>query len=248
MTTSDSLGLAREFLDLWADIERYLRHKDTLSDRARGMDEVLDALRDRDSLVRRYYPALSAFRKLRNAISHDRYRDGDPIATPRVETVDSLRRIHGELLNPVRIGQCLRSQEVITATPDEPLRDALRKMAQHTYSQLPVYENGRYLFLLTTNAVARWLAAQINDAGEILIDRVHVREVLEYVEPTENVIHRARTVTVASIIDEFRRGVDANSLVAVIVTENGQPTQSALGVVVRDDLAYLLGRLPDVVA
>ncbi|WP_255029461.1 CBS domain-containing protein [Rhodococcus sp. GA1] len=154
------------------------------------MDEILDAARDRDPLVRRYYRALSAFRKLRNAISHDRYREGAPIATPRATTVDSLRDIHRELLNPVRIGQCLRSTGVITATPDEPLREALREMAQYTYSQLPVYENGSYLSLLTTNAVARWLAAQISDAGEILVDRVRVREVLDYVEPTEKVVHR----------------------------------------------------------
>ncbi|AXY49388.1 hypothetical protein [Rhodococcus ruber] len=88
----------------------------------------------------------------------------------------------------------------------------------------------------------------ISDAGEILVDRVRVREVLDYVEPTEKVVHRARTVTVAAIIDEFRKGDDADSLVAVIVTEHGRRTQTPLGVVVRDDLASLLGRLPDIVA
>ncbi|WP_255029352.1 hypothetical protein [Rhodococcus sp. GA1] len=55
-------------------------------------------------------------------------------------------------------------------------------------------------------------------------------------------------MTVAAIIDEFRKGDDADSLVAVIVTEHGRRTQTPLGVVVRDDLASLLGRLPDIVA
>ncbi|MDH6291901.1 CBS domain-containing protein [Rhodococcus opacus] len=237
---------AREFLDLWSEIERHLHRKYSLSERVRGMGEILAEIRGRDALVRRYDPALTAFRDLRNAISHHRYRDGVPIATPRSETVDQLRRIHHELLDPLRIGQCLRAPAVVTAAPDEPLREALREMAEHTFSQLPVYENDKYLGLLTTNAVARWLAAQISDNGEVLVDQVRVREVLDFVEPNEKVAHLARTVSVAVVIDKFRKEDGAASLVAVIVSERGLPTQKPLGVVVRDDLAYLLERLPAV--
>lgn len=91
----------------------------------------------------------------------DRYRDGVPIATPRPDTVEHLHGIHHELLAPLRIFQRLRAPVVITTVPGRALRDAVREMAQ-----LPVYEDGTYLALLTTNAVARWLAAQISDAGE----------------------------------------------------------------------------------
>ncbi|AYA23167.1 CBS domain-containing protein [Rhodococcus rhodochrous] len=245
METLTSHDPAREFLDLWSDIEQHLKQKYSLAENARGMGDILAATHGRDALVRRYAPDLTAFRELRNAISHHRYRDGTPIATPRRDTIERLRRIHHELLNPVRIGQCLRGRAVITATPEQPLRDALREMMQYTFSQLPVYDNNNYLELLTTNAVARWLAAQISDAGEVLVDQVRVREVLDFVEPTEKVLHRAKTVTVAAVIDDFREN-DSGALVAVIVSEQGLRTQKPLGVVVRDDISFLLEQLPAV--
>ncbi|MFF3182073.1 CBS domain-containing protein [Rhodococcus pyridinivorans] len=245
MEASKSQDPAREFLDLWADIEKHLRHKYPLPAHVRTMGEIIAETRTRDALVRRYEPALTAFRDLRNAIVHHPYRGDVPIATPRPDTVDRLRRIHKELLHPVQIGKYVQAQTVSTAAPDEPLRDALHKMAEHSYSQLPVYEDGRYLDLLTTNAVARWLAAQISDTGEVLVDQILVREVLDFVEPTELVVHRARTVSVAAVIDQFRKEDPTGTLVAVIVSEQGRPTQKPLGVVVRDDLAGLLALLPE---
>ncbi|MHC6215296.1 CBS domain-containing protein [Rhodococcus ruber] len=43
---------------------------------------------------------------------------------------------------------------MITAAPGQPLHDALHQIGEHSFSQLPVYEDGSYLGLLTTNAVA----------------------------------------------------------------------------------------------
>ncbi|MGW5322537.1 CBS domain-containing protein [Rhodococcus pyridinivorans] len=208
------------------------------------MGGILAETRDRNAIVRRYAPVLVALQDLRNAIVHYPYRGDVPIATPRPDTVDRLRRVHRELLHPVQIGQCLRMPAVISAAPEEPLRDALQQMAEHAFSQLPVYTEGRYLGLLTTNAVARWLAAQISDTGEVVVEKVLVREVLDYVEPTERVVHLARTVSVAAVIEMFRKEDRAGPLVAVIVSERGLPTQKPLGVVVRDDLSCLLERLP----
>ncbi|WP_237713810.1 hypothetical protein [Rhodococcus sp. P14] len=53
-------------------------------------------------------------------------------------------------------------------------------------------------------------------------------------------------MSVAAVIDGFRKENPAGTLVAVIVSELGLPTQKPLGVVVRDDLAYLLAQLPAV--
>ncbi|MGW4579044.1 hypothetical protein ACWELP_10140 [Rhodococcus aetherivorans] len=51
-------------------------------------------------------------------------------------------------------------------------------------------------------------------------------------------------MSVAAVIDGFRKEDPAGTPVAVIVSELGLPTQKPLGVVVRDDLAYLLEQLP----
>jgi len=46
-------------------------------------------------------------------------------------------------------------------TPPEPISDVLEHVRRFDYSQIPVYDDTRYVGILTTNAIARWLAHQL---------------------------------------------------------------------------------------
>jgi CBS domain-containing protein len=46
---------------------------------------------------------------------------------------------------------------LVTADPDEPLADALRKLGTGNVGQLPVVREGRLLGVLVERDVARWL-------------------------------------------------------------------------------------------
>lgn len=63
---------------------------------------------------------------------------------------------------------------MITAAPGQPLHDALHQIGEHSFSQLPVYEDGSYLGLLTTNAVAPVTA---DHASQLVDDRNDARVV-----------------------------------------------------------------------
>ncbi|HEY3544536.1 MAG TPA: hypothetical protein VGK17_00425 [Propionicimonas sp.] len=89
---TDAGDLAREFLDAFADIEKWLRER-TGADGCRAFGEMLRDLAKRDRLVREHESALRAFGALRNAIQHERYRDGRPIATPAPATVSEIMAI-----------------------------------------------------------------------------------------------------------------------------------------------------------
>lgn len=131
---------------------------------------------------------------------------------------------------------------MLTASPQNPLRETLIEMAGRSFSQLPVYQSGKYIGLVTTNAVARWLASEIDEAGELLSEGTTVGHVLDFAEGYERAVHVARRTSVASVIETLMR---PNPPVAVIVTESGGTAEKPLGVFVSTDLAYLLRTLPN---
>lgn len=150
-------------------------------------------------------------------------------------------RIRKELENPTTIHSFVRDTSVLVAEVDDPLRNALGSMIAHSFSQVPVYKSNEYAGLLTTNSVARWLASQIDDSGELFLEGVSVGTVLDFAEGFERAEHVKRRESVASIVERMMK---VNRPVAMIVTENGLQAEKPLGVIVPDDLSHLIGILP----
>jgi hypothetical protein len=111
------------------------------------------------------------------------------------------------------------------------------------YSQLPVYDDGNYRGLLTTNAIARWLADQMTSTDG-LAESESVRLVLGFAEQQERALHVPRTITAADAIHQLSRGGRAGKPVtALIITHSGKVTELPLAIVVADDLPALYAAL-----
>lgn len=86
----------------------------------------------------------------------------------------------------------------------EPVSVALEYVRQFDFSQLPVYESGEYVGILTTNTIARWIAQQIVDGG---VHRdVAISEVMEFREPRDCALLVDRTLTAADAIHQLSYG------------------------------------------
>jgi CBS domain-containing protein len=133
--------------------------------------------------------------------------------------------------------------EVAIARPDDPISKVLEHVRHFDYSQLPVYDDGRYIALLTTNAIARWLANQLaTNAG--LAEEERVVRVLEFAEPYEQAVLLPRALTAAEAIDRLSRGgPGGRPAAALIITDSGKATEKPLAVIVADDLPRLAAAL-----
>jgi hypothetical protein len=110
------------------------------------------------------------------------------------------------------------------------------------YSQLPVYGGGSYVGILTTNAIARWLAAQLAATGG-LAEAETVGHALKFAEQHERAWHVPRSVTAADMIHRLWKGGQAGTpLTALIITDSGRPNEKPLRVV-DDDLPALVSAL-----
>lgn len=232
--------LIRRYLDAYNTIDKTLKGK-VGADEGASFTGVVSRLVATDSMVRRHERALKSFASLRNAIVHERYRQGAPIATPHQEVVVEIERICDQLLNPPRIGTFVQGRgQVQTAAPDEGVWSALRSMAARSHSQALVYGSDGYVGLLTTNAIARWVASNVEANGDVYMAEGAVAEVLEHAEPFEQARFVPTDRLVTDVIDIF--GDAKGAPIAVVITQNGKPVEKPLGIVVVHDLPDLLAR------
>jgi len=198
---------------------------------------------DQEAPASGHRAALSAFGRLRNAISHERYRHGRPIAEPVLEIVEQIEQLRGLILDPPTALSVVGFMEVCTADLDESINIVLEYVQRFDYSQIPVYDQGRYFSILTTNAVARWLAGQLVSNGGIA-EAEPVRRILEFAEPHERALHVPRTITAAAAINQLSSGGrTGRPVAALIITQSGKVTEKALAIVVSHALPALMAAL-----
>ena len=121
-------------------------------------------------------------------------------------------------------------EEVRTFLKDDPLIGALEHMRGGGFSQVVVREQDK-LALLTTEGVAKWLEQQIQEEVINVADAV-VEDALAFELPKSfHLMSRRDTLeqAQAAFLSAVERGRER--LYAVIITENGKPHETPLGVV-----------------
>ena len=108
-------------------------------------------------------------------------------------------------------------------------------MLDGSFSQVPVYSGNTLMGLLTSETVARWLAAQLADGQGILEERP-VQEVMRHEEGTHSYVVMGRTATVDDALSEFDDHMHAGKVLdAIILTHNGNERERPLGIVTATD-------------
>lgn len=230
--------LGGRFMSAFNDIEDYFRA--TLrADEHEPFTALACRYADKAKIPRAQRDALSAFAALRNAISHGRYYNGQPIAEPNLAVVAQIEALLDQIRTPPTALSAVPSGPVSTASPTDQISMVLSAVREHGFSQLPVYDSNGYAWLLTTNAIARWLAAQMDAEDGFAIDSP-VADVQAFVERHEIALLVPRSLTASRAIDLLSTGgPGGRPATALLITHNGKASEQPLAVVVSDDLPRL---------
>ena len=210
--------LTSRFLDSFATIEKHLRRM-LDANRSATFNELLGRAVSRDRSVRRLRDQLKTLGELRNFLVHE-YKSDQPLAVPSESTVQRIQIIRDELLSPVRLVDLFRPPVEI-CSPSDPIGVAAKRMLDGSFSQLPVYSGNTLMGLLTSETVARWLAAQLADGQGILEERP-VQEVMRHEEGTHSYVVMGRSATIDDALTEFDDYMHAGKVLdAIILTHNG---------------------------
>lgn len=230
---------ATEFLAAFNTIEQHLRSTLKAKD-SDGMSWLSREAGKRRMLSPGDAEDLQEYAQLRNAISHGEYTpDLRPIADPLPETVAHITAIRDRLLHPPLALAILGPHQVRTLAPGDAIDAALSVIRETTISQFPVYDGKRYLGLLTTNSIARWVAADLGDNSRV--DARTVSEVLEFAEETDTAAFLPRTATAQEVLHALTAQNASKPLPSVVIlTETGTPGQKPLRVIGATDLMELV--------
>jgi hypothetical protein len=225
-----------KFLEAYNAIDDWLRRQGNTPPGV-NFHEVVDRVAERHRRVKHYTNLLKKLGRLRNFVVHEYSRD-QPMAVPTSYAVERITAIRDELLSPPSLySVCTRP--VVTCHPSDPVGGVAKAMRDGSYSQFPVYEGDTFVGLLTAETVARWVASNLAD-GQELMEEEKVCDVLRHQEDPENHTFLGRASTVldglAAFDDFLRRG---KRLDAILVTENGRPSETPLGIVTIYDIPTL---------
>lgn len=192
-------------------------------------------------VVRRYEDDLMTFAKLRNAIVHNSTAER-VIAQPCDEVTDELSHIAALLTMPPKLNK-LKEKGVIGIPWESSIGDALIRIAQSGYSNLPVYSGERMVGMINNRRLVRELGNALlrkEDMDEFLARScrsvLHDEDMLNYYKVL------GRDDTVHEALEAFE---DNKKLLAVIVTETGRAGDRIVNIVTAADLPRLLKLLEE---
>ena len=110
------------------------------------------------------------------------------------------------------------------------------------FAQIPIYEDHKFIQLLTTNTISRWVAKDLADNN--VLDARTIGDVLEMVKKIDDAVFLSRDITAQEAVDALINP-DKNGRLpyAAIVTETGKRNERPLRIITSSDLAVLIEAL-----
>ena len=131
---------------------------------------------------------------------------------------------------------------MVTLTPASEVSKALRVIRLQGFAQIPIYEDHKFIQLLTTNTISRWVAKDLADNN--VLDARTIGDVLEMVKKIDDAVFLSRDITAQEAVDALINP-DKNGRLpyAAIVTETGKRNERPLRIITSSDLAVLIEAL-----
>ncbi len=229
---------ADEFLDLFVEIEMWLRQEINAPDEHLGFSAMVRRVARKDQIVQQYKEELIQYARLRNLIVHERV-DSEIIAEPTPIVIENLKKIRQYLIDPPKLIPAFLIK-VKVRSKDDAISKAVSDMSKGSFSQLPILAGKKVVELLTSETIARWLASEIEN-GIVSIDETTIETALAFTEDKEHYCFLSRDSTFYDALEQFNQFAErGKSLDAILITHSGSKEQKLLGILTTYDIPRLL--------
>lgn len=221
-------------------IVAYNRIEKILIEKADGSEyspfyRLIDKVKIRNSVVRKYEDDLRELGDLRNAIVHNRTDIDYVIAEPHDEIVERIELIEQKLSNPLTVG-ALFGCKVHTLQAEDSLTAALKLMSDSRFTQVPIYQNGKFEGLITAADITYWLAGHSTE-DDIPREMPTLSDVYNYENRKESFEFVDKDLSVYEAEDYFKRAITRGvRLEALLITDNAHSDGKLIGIIRPFDL------------
>ena len=181
---------------------------------------------------------LKEFAELRNAIVHKRIGD-KPIAEPHPEVVQRIESIADKIIKVETLEDHFR-KHVTVCSPQDSLKHVLDLLLKGQFNQVPVYNAHKLVGLLSTDAIALWLADAFQNS-DYVDPGSRVKDILRFASANEDfaVLSGKRSIfeALATFDSSYKHG---KHLKAIIITELGNSNEQPIGIVTTLEIPKLI--------
>ncbi|MDV6378742.1 CBS domain-containing protein [Sporosarcina sp. GW1-11] len=197
----------------------------------------VDKAKQQNALVAHYEDDLKEFGSLRNAIVHNRTGLDYAIAEPHDVIVELIELIDEKLSHPVTVKE-LFERKVHTLQAHESLAVALKLVREKKFNQLPIYEKGRFIGLITADGIMNWLAGQYTE--DICLEIPTLLDIHNHEKRKKTYRFVKSTMSVYEAEGFFKKSISSgNRLEALLITEQGGKDEKLIGIITPLDLLKL---------
>lgn len=228
---------AERFIDAFNRIDQVLRSRAKQDLRKSTIAELIENSRD---VVQQQKKKLQTMVKLRNVIVHELLdSSGEILAEPRKSAVDWLERQADVIEKPPIVSEVIDLVEPKVLDADDEIDAFLVQIAPpNNFSQSPFKDaNGKFR-LITTNAVARWVADNYEQRDGVIAGPSTVGEVFGNAELEDRLEERSSRLKCVDAVRAFS-GEQGVPPAAILLTEPRGATLEPIGIVTRGDLPAL---------
>lgn len=189
-------------------------------------------------IIRKFEQDLREYGDLRNAIVHHRTEFNYAIAEPHDDVVRLMEYIEQELSRPHTVGD-LFTRKVFTLRASDKLATGLKVIREKRFNQIPIYEGGHFIGLVTAMGITYWLADKSTEEN-ISREMPTLLDIYHHEKRKKTYRFVPMGLSVYGAEEYFKKAVESgNRLEALLITENGQPHEKLLGIVTPLDLMQI---------
>lgn len=232
-----------KFLGLYNDLDDSLRKRYHNNDRTQSMYVrfVSDLNRSGAKRYMQIAKKLNMIRVIRNNLVHELDMNKDNLIEITDETIKFLEDLIKLLDHPMKatdIGKPIEEAFVVNVAQNAKVKDLMKIMREKGYSQIPILkDNGSLSGVFSPNVLFEYMSHNADKSiSELsLLDLKDVTPIDKHF--SETYIFIAKDMLEEDIDDLFTEKLNANTKLAMMfVTENGDPSEKVIGIIVLKDL------------
>lgn len=231
----NELGRAERFLDAFNRIDGVLRKQAKGNDRKPPLPSLIENSR---ALTRAQKYKLLKMVELRNVIVHEpREGSKEIIADPRESSVEWMEFQAEILEKPPKVNEALKLQapELLDGVAEiDKFLDSTRP--PKNFSQVPFRDRDGRVQLITTNALARWVATSYQARDGLLLGASSIEEVSRFAEAQDAPMFRPRDLKVVEAIRIFAGETGQAAPAAIVLSHSGKDSETPIGICTSADV------------
>ena len=236
MQEEKELSNAKRFINAYNQIDYGLRTQYNLK-RSMSFSDLIRKAVLVNHIVRKYEDELIDFGRLRNAIIHGSNEDFI-IAEPHYSVVEKIEKVARLVTTPPNALESITTESVLTVEHDVTVANVMKLMAEHSYSNLPIYKDGILIGIANGQKILEKIGKQLSKKTDIdvYIHQTKISELLDEASPYKQYEVLSARATVEEVLDLYYKN---RKLLAVLITKDGSLYFPPLGIITSTNVMEL---------